>query len=74
MSPKSKSPRKRLRELSNLRIEGGMGGEGFDIEIEELERQLRLEERREKRVLVLLAALVGAGAGAVADFILDLFL
>ena len=35
-------------------------GEGIDIEIEEQERQVRLDERLEKRLLVLLEALIGA--------------
>ena len=73
MPLKKKSPSQRLRELSDMRISGGMGGEGFDIEIEELERQLRLREKRRRAIWSVIIPILAAIAGAAAEHILDIF-
>ena len=73
MLTRKNSPKKRLQELSELQRKGGVGGDGWETEMRELERQVRLSEKPKLAIWGLIVAIVAAVAGAVMEHILDIF-
>lgn len=68
------SPEKRLYELVELRTNGGVGGDGWDPEIKDLVRLVKLNNEKKRTRWTLIGAILGGIPATVVGVVIEHFL